>query len=103
MADELPQSLDDLRAALAAAGPIERARFLAVVTDARNLRELGERRREAVWEAVKALPPVSTGRLPEGQPRPPRPYEVVAEALGVSVGAVNKAFTLHNGRLRGDT
>lgn len=99
----LPQSLDDLRAALDAAGPVERARFLAVVTDARNLRELGERRREAVWEAVKALPPVSTGRLPEGQPRPPRPYEVVAEALGVSVGSVNKAVAAHNRLLRGES
>lgn len=82
----LPQSLDDLRAVLDAASPIERARFLSIVVDTRNVGELGERRREAVWEATQTAK-----------------YKVVAEALGVSHASVNKAVAAHNRRLRGDS
>ena len=74
----IPGTMDELRAWLAAADPISRAKFLGLVLDRTHLSELGAIRREGIWEATNDAT-----------------YAAVAEQLGVHPNTVNKARIEH--------
>jgi hypothetical protein len=79
MADrEAPTSIEELTAWLDALAPLRRAKFLAVITDGRNVPTLVALRRAAIYEATR-----HTSRA------------AVAAELGVSPQAVGKAITDH--------
>jgi transposase-like protein len=78
--DQPTSPLDDTLALLGSLTPVQRARVLSALLDGHNTKRFTAMRVQAVYEATRA---------------PGATYASVAQQLGVSPAAVNKAVTQH--------
>jgi DNA-directed RNA polymerase specialized sigma24 family protein len=78
--DHPASPLDDALALLGTLTPLQQARVLGALLDRNNHKQLSALRVQAVYDATRA---------------PGATYATVAQQLGVSTAAVNKAVTQH--------